>query len=555
MMNKNMVRALEALVLGSLLSMPVMAAGEPLRPSGSTDSGVQLNMTRQQLERQRVAQRMAEGWDKSKVEETAPAEEKPEGAVRFVLKKVEIPKSEVLKPEEISQIVKKYQGREVSLDDLYALVGDINALYQKKGFITCRAYLAPQTIHEGTVHIGLIEGKNGTLSMVGRNSTNESYIKDRLHIKEGDIQDMNRLNADLLRFNATNDAQLRILLKSGEKTGTTDYVIAVKEPQKQIAGVFSDNAGSDTSGLYRVGAYWQDRDVMGNRDHFFLSGVRSEGMKAISASYNTPVNTIGTRAGISYTTNSVNVVDGPFESLGVKGHAYALTAYMVSPIITSEHMKSEWGIEYGHQRSKTDFGTKTPMRMHWTDDRIDSFLFYYDQLDFGRSSAFYQKHGYRTGWYKNLYEDNSTFGKYELNMVYQKAYESGQDWTIRLDGQISSTNYLPSAEMFYLGGMYSVRGYKESLIGGDGGFAASAEYNFPLEKSHRLKGYLFLDGGRVWGKSAYDDRNLVGAGFGLKSQINDHISLNVALAFPLIRTINDQEQGRTRIHFSLSSAF
>lgn len=146
MMNKNMVRALEALVLGSLLSMPVMAAGEPLRPSGSTDSGVQLNMTRQQLERQRVAQRMAEGWDKSKVEETAPAEEKPEGAVRFVLKKVEIPKSEVLKPEEISQIVKKYQGREVSLDDLYALVGDINALYQKKGFITCRAYLAPQTI-------------------------------------------------------------------------------------------------------------------------------------------------------------------------------------------------------------------------------------------------------------------------------------------------------------------------------------------------------------------------------------------------------------------------
>lgn len=140
-------------------------------------------------------------------------------------------------------------------------------------------------------------------------------------------------------------------------------------------------------------------------------------------------------------------------------------------------------------------------------------------------------------------------------MVYQKAYESGQNWTIRLDGQISSTNYLPSAEMFYLGGMYSVRGYKESLIGGDGGFAASAEYSFPLEKSHRLKGYLFLDGGRVWGKSAYDDRNLVGAGFGLKSQINDHISLNIALAFPLIRTINDQEQGRTRIHFSLSSAF
>ena len=39
--------------------------------------------------------------------------------------------------------------------------------------------------------------------------------------------------------------------------------------------------------------------------------------------------------------------------------------------------------------------------------------------------------------------------------------------TARLDGQLSSTQYLPTAEQFYIGGMYSVRGYEESYLGGD----------------------------------------------------------------------------------------
>ena len=57
--------------------------------------------------------------------------------------------------------------------------------------------------------------------------------------------------------------------------------------------------------------YWQDRNLLGNRDHLFISTLRSQGTKAVAASYNTPVNTRGTRAGVSYTTNSVHITDGP----------------------------------------------------------------------------------------------------------------------------------------------------------------------------------------------------------------------------------------------------
>lgn len=547
------------LACSSAVAMPAEAtppaAEQVFQPLGTTDSGVQLNQTRQYLERQRIAREIAAERQASVIEGTETTGEKPTGTVRFVLQKIIIPKSDVLPQAELTALAKEYEGKEVAIEDLYALVNRINGLYRTRGFVTCRAFLSPQTVHAGIVHIDLVEGKTGSVEISGLTTTRPDYIRKRIHLENGKIQNVKDLNDELLRFNATNDAQLHIELKAGQEAGPTDYVITVREPQKQIAGIFSDNAGSDTSGLYRLGAYWQDRDLTGNRDHLFLSVLRSEGMKAVSSSYNTPINHIGTRAGLSFTSNSVHITDGYFEPLGVRGHAYALTAFVTSPIVTSDTRKSQWGFEYGHQKSKTDYGTSLGLRSHWTDDTIDSLFLYYDQLDFGKSTVFYQKHGYRTGWYTNLNDQTRSFGKYETTMLYQKLFRSGQQWTLRLDGQFASTQYLPSAEMFYLGGMYSVRGYKESLLGGDGGFSASAEYSFPLAKSHSLKGYLFVDGGRVWGSSAFGDRSLMGTGAGLTRDLNDHMSLNVALAFPLIRTINGEEQGRTRIHFSFNSAF
>lgn len=546
-----------ALALGSSIPIPLAqaAANDAARPAGNTDSGAQLNRTREYLERQNIARKIQEGWEKNTVEGTAASEKREADAVRFVLSEVEIPASQVLKPEELQTIIQEYKGKEISINDLYALVGKINKLYQEKGYMTCRAYLAPQTIHQGHVKIDLYEGKNGELEFSGRKTTRKGYIRDRLHIQPGEIQNMNQLNKDILRFNATNDAQLHIILKAGKEPGTTDYVIAVREPQDQVTGVFVDDAGNKTSGEYRVGMYWQDRNLLGNRDHLFISTLRSQGTKAVAASYNTPVNTRGTRAGVSYTTNSVHITDGPFEALGVKGHSYLFTGFLVNPIETTENYKSEWGLEYGHQRSQTDLGTNYRNRIRWANDTLDTVMGYYDQLNYGTSYVMYQKYGYRFGRYENLYNKTRDFGIFEFNGLYQRHIKHGQEWLVRLDGQVSSTQYLPSAEMYYLGGMYSVRGYKESLIAGDSGFSGSVEYTMPMDTKRKVKGYVFLDGGHIWGDSAYGDRNLMGAGAGIKWEINPHMSLNTALAFPLIRTINSENQSRTRIHFSFNSAF
>ena len=543
-----------ALVLAVLLALPMAAEAAPdgteppaARPAGYNDSGAQLSRTRQYLEEQQARERLAKENNTAGVEGADVPEAQQGGNISFPLKKIEWGASSVLTDDELQQFAAPYVGHEVKLADLYTLINQINALYQKRGYMTCRAFLGPQTIHDGVVKIELIEGRTGQVSLTDNRTTREDYVRHRLSLKKGEVANIHDLNEELLRFNATNDAQLHIVMKAGAEVGTTDYVIAVREPQLYQFGIVADNAGNKSSGLYRGGFFWQDRSLTGNRDVLFLSTMASQGTKSFAAGYTAPLDRMGSKIGVNYTTNSVHITDGALEPLEVRGHSYAYDLFVTNPVVTSETVRSEIGLDYGCQHSRTDF-----LGMPWVDDTVQTLQAFYDQLDYGRSTIWYQKHAYAIGKAQTMQGDRN-FGKYNMNGLFRKHFAHGQSWTMRVDGQLSSTQYLPSAEMFYIGGMYSVRGYTESLLGGDGGLSMGLEYSVPVTKG--LEAYLFLDGGRVWGSSAFDDRSLAGTGFGLKGSLGAHAYLNVGLGFPLIRTVNEVEQSRARVHFSFNSQF
>lgn len=553
-MNKITGFGCAVILLAEFLSVGnVWAADVPaLPPSGFNDSGVQLNRTKKYLEWQQTMQKIADGRKSAGVETGEETGEKKEtDSVRFQLKKVTADASDLLTQEEIQAAAAPYIGKEITLQDLYGIVEKINALYSEKGYVTCRAYLAPQTIRQGAVHISLMEGKTGKVDVRGNRTTREDYIRDRLDLKEGETANISHINKKLLRFNATNDVQLRISMKAGETYGTTDYVITAAEPQQYIFGLFSDNAGSKTSGLYRGGVFWQDKSLTGNRDSLMMTSVFSKGTKSFGASYSSPINTSGTKLGVNYSTNSVHIIDGPLEPLDVRGHSYAYSFSLTQPLVTSEKVKSEIGLDYGYQNSKTDF-----MRMPWVDDTVRGASLFFDQINYGRTTIFYQRHAYRFGNYNNNISDTmDRFGKYVMNMLYQRVFSAGQTLIVRAEGQLSSSNYLPSAEQFYIGGMYSVRGYTESLLGGDSGVSGSIEYSLPMSPDKMTSAYFFLDAGRVWGANVWGDESLAGAGFGIKSTIGDHVSLNIGMGFPLINKVNEEEQSHARVHFSLNSQF
>ena len=548
-MAKQITKILTALILAGTINVPIVYAvdygiSNPPPQYGTNDPGVQLNRTREYMERQRVARQIAEDRAKQRAEVEGSGQEQqqaPENAVKFVLNDVKIDKSEVLSETEIKEITGKYIGQEVTLQSLYDIVNSINELYSEKGYLTCRAYLPPQTIKGGVVEIKIIEGKTGNVHISGNETTRDDYIAGRIGLDRGSINNINELNDDLLRFNATNDVQLRITMHAGAEPGTTDYVISAYEPQKNYINVYVDNAGSESSGEWREGLFWTDRS---------LTGMRSDGTKSFSAMYTVPVGRSGTKLGLTYSTNSVHITDGELEDLNIKGHSNAYGVSLIQPLVVTENLRTEATLDYGYQNSQTDF-----LGIHWVDDTVKSYTAGFSMTNYGASSIIYQKHNFRIGDSEDIAGENENFSKYFFNGFWQKMYNAGQMLSARLDAQWSPDDYLLSAEQFYIGGMYSVRGYEESYLGGDSGYSASLEYSVPLDKAKTTSAFCFFDYGAVYGDSAFDDHVLAGTGIGIKSTIDRKIYTSLTLGIPLMRDINGDEVDKTRIHFMLNGQF
>lgn len=534
-------------------------------PTGGTpDSGVELRRQQEQMERMRLEREMQE---RRKAEEGGieapqqPPEKAPAGG-RFVLRVVDFDASEILAPEVREGIVADYLGREVTLSDLRALVEKINALYEEQGYITCRAYLPPQTIHEGRVRIGLFEGRVGTVEVQGNAHTRSLYIEDRMKLKKGNVPRYRDMDEAIRWFNATNDVTLHLTLKAGEKPGTTDFVLTANEPKNDAFMLYGDNSGSETTGRWREGIYYTNRSLFGWRDRLTLGLLHARGLDSFMAGYSYPLGTGGTRLEFSYSTNSTKVIGGQYHKWGipVNGHATALQAALSQPFALTTHMKAEASLTLSRQHSVTDLAMPSLINDTFTDGTAALAFTHY-----GRGKAFYHRHAFTYGHWKNdsltkLAKPSNRYAFYTFSGIYQEAAAHGQVFALRTNLQLSNADDLRPSKQFFLGGAYSVRGYKENLLGAPSGFSCSMEYAVPVLKKPTVSLYGFLDYGTLWGgRDLAEHHMLLGTGLGLRAQIEEKISLDMAAGIPLRRTVGysaaPEKVDGVRFHLRLNAQF
>ena len=170
-MNFRKIDFLIALVLGCVVSASAYAAPDVVPPTNIVDdASIQMNRTRQYLERERVARQIKE--DQARMHENLESEKAPQkaevqDAISFKLTKIEVGKSLVLSDDELAGIINPYLDKDVTINDVYDIVGKINDLYNEKGYITCRAFLPQQTVIGGVVKLLLVEGTTGNTTVIG----------------------------------------------------------------------------------------------------------------------------------------------------------------------------------------------------------------------------------------------------------------------------------------------------------------------------------------------------------------------------------------------------
>jgi hemolysin activation/secretion protein len=544
-----------SLIGGGLLPGGAMAAGS----LSSSDAGLQLQQAQQSRERERIEKELAEQREKKPdvVENQQNTPKSQQGALHFVLRKVNVDSSAVLPDAERERIVQPYLGKEVTVDDLYAITAAINQYYQNKQYLTCRAYLPAQKVHEGQVHIALFEGRNGTIAVEKNKDTRSDYILQRFHIVPGSIESMDKLNKELRWFNGTNDVKLHIALQAGKAPGTTDYVLQVQEPSHAGFTLYGDNAGSESTGRWREGIFYTDRSLTGWRDSLTLGLLRTQGMDSFSMGYSVPVSCTGTKLGLSYSTNGTKVVDGQYHDLGlaVRGHAASYGLSVTQPLALTDSFKAEASLGWQRQHSVTDIEDISVI-----DDTFTDYTAALALTNYGRGWAFFQRHAFTCGKWDNesltrQANPSADYNMYNFTGIYQRGAAYGQLLNLRANLQWSGTNDLRPSKQFFLGGIYSVRGYQENLVGGDNGYTLSVEYAVPLRRQRDVSMYGFFDYGNLWGDSSYEQHVLAGTGIGLRATLAKDWSLDCALAFPLRRDLDGGKADANQLHLSLRGQF
>lgn len=530
--------------LGSVCSQPAAPVLEPAQTSGAY-----LNRILDNLQKTRLERELKKEVEKPAEEEkpvTAPSVEPKMPETRVTLKAVEFSKSSVLTPEKLKEMAAGYINREIGIAELKKFIGDINAWYRSHGYITAIAALPPQEIRDGTLKVLLVEGMIGSVMIEGNANTRSGYIRNRIGIPQDELLDIRTLDHDLMQFNGTNDIKARIKLQAGKKPGTTDCCILVYEPQDKTGSLFIDTAGNKSTGETRVGLTVADASVSGNRDALSVTSLMSNSSKAAMLGYNFPIGRRGSRISFYHSFNNLLIDNAGLE---IRGNSRSSGISFTHPLRISARFKTELIFDASRQNSENRvFG------LTFVDDAENRFSIGPSFLRLAPGAALYWRPTVVFCDYKGLGDDKKLH-KYQLDAMWQKAVSGNRMLNCRLVAQKASDEFIPSADQFFLGGIYSVRGYDESVIGGDGGVNLKLDYLFPIKGFKTTKMFTFYDWGRIYGKSFTTDRMIHSLGFGFTHAFADDSQVVLSVGYPLVKDLNGQAVDGQKLELSLNVSF
>ncbi len=496
----------------------------------------------------------------------------------FYLTKIEFEGMTRFNDQEMQPYGKLFINTEVHIGDIKRIAKRITQHYQAAGYITSRAYVPPQTIQNGIVHIKILEGKIGAINIEDNHYFKDGVFEQYLKLDDQSPFNYRDFESVLYRLNSLPDLSVKSYLLSGDEPGTTDILFkAVEENPLHFSYTFH-NRGVKSTHLSRHALNIRHSSLTGRADMFSSSYYFSEegSFGGISLYYKLP--RILPNNDFSLNTNLIqSMLINHFKSTEVKSSSTSFNGTWDYHLISSRDIQFDWVTRFDYKDSKTSvndnklsldrlrvlssgfaFTNGDPLGQ-W---RIESAL-HLGMPDFLGGSEIDEINSARA----------NTGGRFnyltaQVTRIHRLPYRS----LVILRGTGQATHdLLPTLEQFRAGGRYSVRGYPESDSGGDYGYNASAELQVPLnifklpwlnfdkaKTKPSIRGALFYDTAKTFLKersseSAIKDRYLAGVGLGLRINLGSSLNSSLDWGFPIGDPSTDED--KSRFHFDITYSF
>lgn len=456
----------------------------------------------------------------------------------LILTQLEIDSSEVLPSVFLSKVRQRYEGEDLTIPLIKEIINKINAEYQKKGYLTCKAYVQPQNIQNGVLKISLFEGKTGTLKLNDSPLLRTAYIKTFLNIPEGKVLNVSDLESRILLYNAVNENKMRLSLQPSQKVGHTDIEGVVNPADRFSISVFTDNAGQKETGYYRYGFFSNLKNIIPVdtlKDQFNFGGIQSTGSNAFFGSYSITEPWLKTTWTLGMDWSDTDIIGGDLRGLSIEGDFYNYYLSVKRPILVTTDSVTNLSLS-GNLKSGATFISDFKTQEINTDTAtiaLDNFYLFSNGYLYTVISATNAMH---------IRQGNTHFQHY--NWLGEGDIGFGNGWGFNLKGraQLSYDDFLPSSDQMQVGGINSVRGYPEGMLVGDQGVVLMSElrkeWRSPFKYAEKIKGFTFFDVGKAWSSESgtLENKNeayIYSSGVGLGFDLFNRVTANFTLAFPL----------------------
>lgn len=484
-----------------------------------------------------------------------------------------------------------WSERMLTFAELLLVAEAVAKIYREEGYTTSGAVVRiPETTRQagrGEVIIQVIEGVVEAVQITGTRRLQVSYVSDRLPVQEGDPLNVRDLQEGLQLLQIDPLIQrVNAELTAGSQTGSSRLVVQIEEAPSFSLPIRLDNSRSPSVGSFQRQILISESNLLGLGDSLLLGYSNTDGSDVIDFSYQVPLNAADGTLGFSASQTWNDVIDPVFFDIDgdgngpdIESQSTQLEVSFRQPIIrtiqSGQFQELAIGLS-GSYRNNQSYLFGEPFRFSLSSD--------VDGTTKVTALRFFQEYTLQDAEQVLALRSQFSLGIDALGATIQPPIAGvgtiadsrfftwrGQAQWVRSfapDTIILLRSYLQfadqallSSEQFSLGGISTVRGYRQDQVLTDNGFLASAEARFPVLRVPEWQGMLqlapFVDFGTGWNSGDLpnpDPHTLVSVGLGAQWQQGDRNQLRARLEWgiPLISATSRgnslQEQG---IYFSI----
>lgn len=430
----------------------------------------------------------------------------------FAIQQVVVDNNTLIPPEEIRALVAPLEHRTVSLNEIETLRQAVTRRCIDRGYLNSGATIPKNGFEQGILRLRIDTGHLDDVRVDGQERLRAGYIQNRLR---PDAEEPLHLPSVQERFQLLLAdpliAKLNGRIVPGTRPGHAILDVAVTRARPYQLSVFGDNYRPPSIGAEVFGVTGWVRNLTGFGDTLDFTFTTGAGSERYSGGWRLPINDLGTEAFFRFDEGASSVIEEPVRELNIKSAVHVLEGGVMHPLLLSLKERLGVGLMFSVRKNATEIAG-LPFPAYAGDDS-------------GRSQVTVLRlnQEYLRRWEADVVSLRSTFsigldalGASQRRLPFgpggeffawlgQAQYahrltDNGLQAVVRGTVQLSDAPLLP-LEQIAVGGVGSVRGYRENQLVRDEGFFLSAELHIPVfqgdNASERLILVPFVDHGQA----------------------------------------------------------